>query len=535
MAATALLAALLSTVATLVYGGNILISGEYGAGSHFMTGSLLGQVLAGRGHKVTMLISEAFAHRAEDPVYRDLNFVIFKHAGPIEEVRNRFNSMRHIMFDPIPTQMAKYVEIYEPGFLDDCKNILRDDDVIGQLKKQKFDVMILDTVWICTPLIAAKIGGIPLIGMSPVTGIVFPINLSAGNPLYPAIMPEMTSGATQRMTFYQRLHNAFLSGLFRAVYPSALKSYDALIAEHNLYPEGKTLFDVIRHDIMLWLVNTDFAFDFPIPITPNIIPTGGLTARPAQPLSEDLEKFMASSGDHGVVIFSLGSYFTFGDDMTSMKSDLFNIFADAFAELDQKVIWHMKEADKLNITLPPNVKALKWMPQNDLLGHNKTRVFMFHGGNNGLNELAYHGVPTVVIPLMGDQHDTGARVKARGLGVTIDKMTLATDVVLSSLREVLDNEKYAKNAKRVAAIFRDRPMPPRERAAFWVEHVIKHGGDHLSSSFKDLSFVESFMFDVFGFLILVLSIIVMFFYVSLRWLFRACKKCIGSKDKIKLS
>ncbi|XP_072166490.1 UDP-glucuronosyltransferase 2B2-like [Diadema setosum] len=476
-----------------------------------MAGSLVGKTLVERGHNVTMLIGDAYSYRAKDPLYKDLNFVIFNHSESNDMVLNRFQSVRQIVFDSWFTQLVKYQMIFEPGYYADCEKILDDDNLIHELRKGEFDVMIIDTVWLCPLLIARKIGPLPVIGESPVT-LSLVIHLSAGNPLYPSFMPEVTSGLPQKMNFYQRLGNTLLIGLFRFAFPYALQMYDALIAEHNLGPNGLTLLDLIRNDVMLWLVNTDFAYEFPMHITPNIIPIGGLTARPPQPLPQELEHFMLSSGEHGVVIFSLGSYFTFGTDMTSLKSNIVQVFADAFAQLNQKVIWHLKDSGALNRTLPPNVKTLPWIPQNDLLGHNKTRLFMFHGGNNGLNELAYHGVPTIVIPLMGDQPDTAERVKARGIGVALDRMNLTTDSILSALREVLDNDKYAKNAKRVSAISRDRPMPPRERAAFWVEHVMNHGGDHLRSSYKDLTLVESSLLDVFAFLTICLFFTLLILY-----------------------
>ena len=69
---------------------------------------------------------------------------------------------------------------------------------------------------------------------------------------------------------------------------------------------------------------------------------------------------MQSSGDAGVIIFSMGSY------INSMDTDKANMIADAFAKLPQKVLW--KLAGQPPSKIPPNVKISKWLPQNDLLG-----------------------------------------------------------------------------------------------------------------------------------------------------------------------
>ncbi|KAK1898216.1 UDP-glucuronosyltransferase 2B17 [Dissostichus eleginoides] len=38
-------------------------------------------------------------------------------------------------------------------------------------------------------------------------------------------------------------------------------------------------------------------------------------------------------------------------------------------------------------------------------GHPKTKVFVTHGGTNGIYEAIYHGVPVLGIPLIFDQYD----------------------------------------------------------------------------------------------------------------------------------
>lgn len=70
-------------------------------------------------------------------------------------------------------------------------------------------------------------------------------------------------------------------------------------------------------------------------------------------------------------------------------------------------------------------------------GHNKTRAFMYQGGNNGLYEALYHAVPVVVIPLIGDQPDVAARVKTRGMGLSLDIMTITTEKIVDTLNAVI--------------------------------------------------------------------------------------------------
>lgn len=88
-----------------------------------------------------------------------------------------------------------------------------------------------------------------------------------------------------------------------------------------------------------------------------------------------------------------------------------------------------------------------------------------------------------------------------------------------------------------SSVMRDQPLPPGERGAFWVEHVIKHGGGrHLRSRAFELSFYQYHNLDVY--LVLACGSV---FILGLSML---CCKCLfkrvglglglwSKKDKIK--
>ncbi len=72
-----------------------------------------------------------------------------------------------------------------------------------------------------------------------------------------------------------------------------------------------------------------------------------------------------------------------------------------------------------------------------LKGHNKTRMFVFHGGVNGAYEAIYHGVPVVGIPLFADQVDNMLRLRSHGMAEFFDY----------SIREVTTDGLYEKIMK----------------------------------------------------------------------------------------
>ncbi|XP_071492357.1 UDP-glucuronosyltransferase 2B37-like [Diadema antillarum] len=226
----------------------------------------------------------------------------------------------------------------------------------------------------------------------------------------------------------------------------------------------------------LWLVNSDFAGDYPCTLSPNVIPVGGLTTRDPRPLPPDLEDFVQGSGHHGVIVCSFGSFLNMTDDHILRA---FTSFSRVFGRLPQRVVWQV--VSELSFPIPPNVKTLPWLPLNDLLGHPKTKALFYHGGLNTYYEAIYHAVPTLTVPVYGDQMANAMRSVHLGFGVTISK-DFTEDELYIALRTIITNGSYSETARRISGIFRDRPMRPAQRAAFWIDHVIKHSADHLETT-----------------------------------------------------
>lgn len=67
------------------------------------------------------------------------------------------------------------------------------------------------------------------------------------------------------------------------------------------------------------------------------------------------------SAEHGVIYFSLGTFFKSKDFPRSVKKTLIKMFA----ELKQTVIWKYEGQDLKN--LPKNLVILNWAPQPSIL------------------------------------------------------------------------------------------------------------------------------------------------------------------------
>nr|XP_023410873.1 UDP-glucuronosyltransferase 2B17-like isoform X4 [Loxodonta africana] len=277
-------------------------------------------------------------------------------------------------------------------------------------------------------------------------------------------------------------------------------NFDVVLAD-AIGPCGRptTLYETMGK-AEIWLIRTYWDFEFPRPLLPHFDFVGGLHCKPAKPLPKEIEEFIQSSGTHGIVVFTLGSM------VSNITEEKAHMIASALAQIPQKVLWRFdgKKPD----TLGPNTRLYKWIPQNDLLGHPKTKAFITHGGTNGIYEAIYHGIPMVGIPLFADQPDNIARIKANGAAVSLDMNTMTSTDLLSALKTVINDPSYKENAMRLSAIHHDQPVKPLDRAVFWVEFVMRHkGAKHLRPASLSLTWYQYHSLDVVGFLLACMAII----------------------------
>nr|KAF6432676.1 hypothetical protein HJG63_020282 [Rousettus aegyptiacus] len=299
--------------------------------------------------------------------------------------------------------------------------------------------------------------------------------------------------------------------------------FDVVLAD-AVGPCGRptTLYETMRK-ADLWLIRTYWDLEYPHPLLPHFEFVGGLHCKPAKPLPKEMEEFAQSSGENGIVVFSLGSM------VKNVTEERANVIASALAQIPQKVIWRFdgKKPD----TLGPNTRLYKWIPQNDLLGHPKTKAFITHGGTNGIYEAIYHGIPMIGIPLFADQADNISRMQAKGAGVIVDFQTISSTDLLKALKTVIYDPSYKENAMKLSRIHHEQPMKPLDRAVFWIEFVMRHkGAKHLRPASYNLNWFQYHSLDVIGFLLACVTTAV---FVTTKFCLFCCHKFAktGRKEK----
>lgn len=259
--------------------------------------------------------------------------------------------------------------------------------------------------------------------------------------------------------------------------------HNTTLLEH-FAPELNSWTDLVRQS-QLFLIDSDHHVGSALPTFPNVVSIAGLTCRPPRKLGQDLEMII-SKGDAIVMSFGSMAY--------DFPKHVILKFMQAFSRLSESVVARLPQLE--GVEVPTNVKLVSWLPQNDLLGHQNTKLFITHCGVSGLHEALYHGVPIIGFPLFADQHLNCRSASRKDFGLILDIHSFTADELYATIIEVIKNSTYKQTMKRVSSIFRDQPMSPQERAVYWIEHVTKHGGSHLRPSAIDLPLHQFLMLDI---------------------------------------
>ncbi|XP_056602934.1 UDP-glucuronosyltransferase 2A2-like [Triplophysa dalaica] len=505
----------LVSVSSVTHGGNVLVlPGEY---SHWYNMRNIVDELLNRNHSVTVLVSTAsIAVNFKQP--ERFQFVVFNVSLQAHELHGLSEQMIKMWMQyPRPSMvrtglefmnlLGKVREMHQTM----CDAMLRNAELIARLTALKFDVLLYDPMIICSDLLAEILDLPFVLSLRGTPG--FSMERMCGQmPAPPSFVPVPPSLMTDHMSFTERLRNVIVYAVYSAAFRMASISLD------NYYSQvlGKptTMCETMgKADI--WLIRTYWDLEFPRPLMPNFKFVGGLHCKPAKPLPKDLEEFVQSSGDHGIVVFSLGTL------VNNLTMDKTNMIASAFAQIPQKVVW--RYSGKSPETLSPNTKLYDWIPQNDLLGHPKTKAFFSHGGTNGLYEAVYHGVPMVGLPLFADQPDNLNHMRSKGAAVVLDINTMTSKDLLDALNTVIYNTTYKESMMKLSRIHHDQPMKPLDQAVFWIEFVMRNkGAKHLRVQAHQLTWYQYYLLDVMAFLLTIFTLSVFIFIKTCCFLSRKC-------------
>ena len=115
--------------------------------------------------------------------------------------------------------------------------------------------------------------------------------------------------------------------------------------------------------------------------------------------------------------------------------------------------------------LPRSVHVERWVPQADVMPHADAMVG--HGGSGSTLMAMAAGVPLAVVPLFADQPYNARRIAQIGAGIALEGGVEAVSEVPRAIRTLLEEPRYRRQARRVAAEV--AALPPVDDAVRLLE------------------------------------------------------------------
>eukprot|EP00045_Choanoeca_perplexa_P013960 m.160932 g.160932 ORF g.160932 m.160932 type:complete len:506 (-) comp16513_c0_seq4:1593-3110(-) len=448
---------LLLALTTGVAGEKILMQGLPFATSHHMVLSKIGRELVERGHEVHFVRTTVDSDKVNTT-----GLVVHTVKLPMSKEHYADHTLEIAHEDPLEGAKKILAEVR-----DICEVVAEDETLIKMMRSM--DLALVDPAYMCSVFFAYAMK-IPLrVDISPVN---FYDPFMSGPYEIPqpwATAPQMGTKFTPDMGFFQRVFNSIA---WAVQYDVRHNYIETLIKPLNdKFDTGMKLYDSFK-DASIVLFPTSFAFDFPRLLPPNAKMIGPLLPEPAVfPFKGDpeLSGFVAKA-PKGVILVSFGT-------LARLPAGQAQILAEVVSSLkDYRVVWKYN-GDKP--VVGKNVMLRTWLPQNDILGHANTKLFISHGGANGILEAAYHGVPILGYPLFADQWDNVARAVWRKMALSVDKDSATKESLLKDITTMLSDASFANNAQSISTLIQDTDQSATKQAADWIEWSIKYkGGFH---------------------------------------------------------
>ncbi|KAF1749834.1 hypothetical protein GCK72_016379 [Caenorhabditis remanei] len=506
--------------------GKVLVYSPSISRSHLISNGRIADALVDAGHDVVMFIPEyelltEFTGTKKAKVMTMKGFST-KYADEMEGLgvtmfeTNRLGFWERAMFEKSITAM--------------CDDLMLNRKELEPLRDYKFDVAFSEQIDLCGVGVIRYLGIQNHLWIS-TTPIMDAISYNLGVPAPASYVPTIEENDNgDKMDFWQRTFNLYMKIGSIAVHRYGTDGTTEVFRKYD--PDFPNVRDIAANS-SLCFVNSDEVLDLPRPTITKTIYIGGLgVPKESKPLDEKFSKIM-SKGKDGVVVVSLGSIVPFGDlplaskqgalkAMSEMSNYHFLIKIAKNDENTQTLVKGMK-----------NVDLVEWLPQVDLLAHPRLKLFVMHGGINGLVETALRAVPTVIVPIFADQFRNGRMVEKRGIGKVLLKLEIGYDSFKEAVSTVLNTPSYKQNAIRIAKMMRDKPFSPEERLTKWTSFAIDHGVlEELHVEGSRLNTLVYYNLDVFAFLIFVFVAILHVFIYTFKFL---CCRNRSQRKSVKTS
>ncbi|XP_045454958.1 UDP-glucosyltransferase 2-like [Melitaea cinxia] len=332
-------------------------------------------------------------------------------------------------------------------------------------KNNKFDLILVEAV-MRPALVFSHIFKAPVILMSSF-GAIFNNHDIMGSLTHPILYPSTLQFKIYNLTFWEKIEALRLHYTYE--YASYLNEFDEhQILQQDFGSDVPAIKELYNNVHMLFLnIHPVWADNQPVP--PGVVFMGGIHQLPQKELPKDLKTYLDSS-KRGVIYVSFGTNVLAG----MISPDKVQVMVNVLSKLPYDVLWKWDQDE-----LPgksDNIRTSKWLPQSDLLKHPKIKLFVTQAGLQSTDEAITAGVPLVAIPMLGDQWYNAEKYLKHGIGMKLAIDSLTEEQLKYAIETVITDESYRRQVTKLRDIMLDQPETPLERAMWWLEYAIRHGG-----------------------------------------------------------
>ncbi|XP_054286486.1 UDP-glucosyltransferase 2-like [Macrosteles quadrilineatus] len=446
--------------------------------SHWIVMEPLFQELASRGHQLTVF--SPFPQKKPITNYTDVDF-----SQILPPLTSQFSvdMIKERLPDPWASTYFFY-DVHETT----CRKVLKLPEFQGLLKaKGQYDLLITEIFGTDCYAYFARLLDIPMVSIT--TSIAMPWAADRfGLPDNPSYIPNYLVNFSPQMSFGERIHNTLTLSYAKLMHSFVYARESQVWAEESLGMKLPPLGDVVANT-SLYLINSFHILSLSRPFPPNVVEIGGIHIRERRPLPQDIQN-VVDGAKHGIILMSFGSLLR----ASTFPKEIILMFMRVFSRIPQTVIFKYEEDLP---EAPPNVIIRKWLPQRDLIEHEKVVAFIAHGGLSSTIEAVNFGKPMIGIPFFADQRNNIRAIISKEAGIQLDLDGVTEQTIANTIAEILNNPKYTNNMRLLSMRFRDRPMTALDSAVYWTEYVIRHrGAPQLRPTSADMPLYQYLLLDI---------------------------------------